>query len=240
MVSGQVPDLNGPWLAQRLGELGVQVTHVLTVGDRPDELLATLEFLRSQGVQLIVTSGGLGPTADDLTAEVVATFAGTELVLDEAMEAEIAAILARYAHLSGFGRDALAAANRKQAMVPPGASTLHPVGTAPGLVVPVPDGPAVVVLPGPPRELREMWPDAVASGPVQKLLADAEPVHASRLRLYGLPESEIAATLREVAERIDLSPLEITTCLRRSELEIDIRHRPGAEALRQALVDEIA
>ena len=240
MVTGQVPDRNGPWLAQRLGEHGVQVSHVLTVGDRPVDLRAALEFLRSQGVQLIVTSGGLGPTADDLTAEVVAGFAGSELVLDEAMAAEIAAILAQYAHLSGFGREALEEANRKQAMVPRGAYPLHPAGTAPGLVVPVPDGPTVIVLPGPPRELQAMWPAALAAPPVRALLDDASPLYAVRLRLYGLPESEIAATLRSVGSRLDLSPLEITTCLRRSELEIDIRYRPGFEDVRDALVREIA
>ena len=240
MVNGQVPDENGPWVSQRLGELGVHVAHLLTVGDRPSDLDATLRFLRAQGAGLIVTSGGLGPTADDVTAEVVAGFAGTELVLDEAMEAEITAILARFARRSGFGGDALAAANRKQAMVPRGAHPLHPVGTAPGLVVPVADGPTVVVLPGPPRELRAMWPAALQTPPVRALLAGLEPLSTVRLRLYGLPESEIAATLREVGKRLDLSPLEITTCLRRSELEIDIRHRPGAQPLREALVEEIA
>ena len=240
MVNGQVPDRNGPWLSQRLGELGAQVTHVLTVGDRPADLRAALDFLRAQGVRMVVTSGGLGPTADDLTAEVVAGFAGAELVLDEAMEAEIAAILVRFGRLAGADRDALDEANRKQAMVPSGAHALSPVGTAPGLVVPVPDGPTVVVLPGPPRELQAMWPAALATPAVQALLADAEPLSTARLRLFGLPESEIAATLRDVGQRLDLSQLEITTCLRRAELEIDIRNRPGGEAVRDALIDEIA
>jgi nicotinamide-nucleotide amidase len=244
MVNGQVPDSNGPWLARRLAELGVQVSHVLTVGDRPAELLAALEFLRAQGVHLIVISGGLGPTEDDITAEVVAGFAGTELVLDEAVQAQIAEILARYAHLSGplsgFDRDALAAANRKQAMVPRGAVTVRPAGTAPGWVLPVPAGPTVIVLPGPPRELRQMWSAALSTAPATALLAGVEPLHAVRLRLYGLPESEITETLRGMRQRLDLSALEITTCLRRSELEIDIRHRPGAEAVRDALVEEIA
>jgi len=239
MISGLVPDRNGPWIAQRLAELGVQVAYQLTVGDRPADLLAALDFLRSHGVQLIVTSGGLGPTADDLTAEVVAEFAGTELVLDEALEAEIAAILASFAHLAGMRRDALEAANRKQAMVPRGASIVHPVGTAPGLVVPVPDGPTVVVLPGPPRELQTMWPAALAAPAAVALLDGAQPLSTARLRLFGLPESEIAATLREVGERLDLAPLEVTTCLRRAELEIDIRHRPGAEVVRDALIQEI-
>jgi nicotinamide-nucleotide amidase len=240
MVNGVVPDRNGPWVSQRLAGLGVAVTHLLTVGDRPGDLLAALEFLRCQGVQLVVTSGGLGPTADDLTAEVVAGFAGAELVLDEAMLAEIGAILAGFARRAGLDPAALDAANRKQATVPRGAHVLHPVGTAPGLVVPVPAGPTVVVLPGPPRELRAMWPAALDAEPVRALLAQAQPLCTARLRLYGLPESEIAATLREVGHRLDLTRLEITTCQRRSELEIDIRHRPGAEAVRDAVVEHIA
>ena len=198
-----------------------------------------MRFLGDQGVDLVVTSGGLGPTADDLTAEVVAGFAGVELELDEAMEQQIAVILARFRHLSRFSPEAFRAANRKQAMVPRGAAALDPVGTAPGLVVPVADGPTVIVLPGPPNELQTMWPAALATPAVRAVLARTRPFTASRLRLFGLPESEIAATLHEVGATLDLAPLEITTCLRRAELEIDIRHRPGAEKIRDALVEAI-
>ncbi|MGH4010939.1 MAG: competence/damage-inducible protein A [Pseudonocardiaceae bacterium] len=239
LLSGQLIDRNGPWLAQRLGELGVEVAHLLCVGDRPEDLAATLRFLGGQDIDLIVTSGGLGPTADDLTVEVVAGFAGVALELDEAMERQIAAILARFRHLSHFSPEALRVANRKQAMVPRGAVPLDPVGTAPGLVVGVPGGPTVIVLPGPPRELQTMWPAALATPAVRAVLARAQPFESSRLRLFGLPESEIAATLREVGATLDLTPLEITTCLRRAELEVDIRHRPGAEPTRDALVEAI-
>jgi competence/damage-inducible protein CinA-like protein len=239
LLSGQVTDRNGPWLAQRLGELGVEVSHLLCVGDRPQDLAAALRFLADQGIDLIVTSGGLGPTADDLTAEVVAGFAGVELELDEAMEQQIAAILARFQHLAHFSPEGMRVANRKQATVPRGAEALDPVGTAPGLVVGVQGGPTVIVLPGPPRELQAMWPAALATSAARAALARTRPFASTRLRLFGLPESEIAATLREVSTMLDLAPLEITTCLRHFELEIDIRHRPGAEAIRDALVDQI-
>lgn len=239
LLNGRITDRNGPWLAQRLGELGVEVAHLLCVGDRPADLAAALRFLASQDVDLVVTSGGLGPTADDLTAEVVAGFAGVKLELDEAMEQQIAAILARFGHLAHFSPQALRVANRKQAMVPRGAEPLDPVGTAPGLVVPVAGGPTVIVLPGPPRELRAMWPAALATSAARAVLARTRPFESARLRLFGLPESEIAATLREVSATLDLAPLEITTCLRQAELEIDIRHRPGTEAIRDALVEAI-
>jgi nicotinamide-nucleotide amidase len=239
LLTGLISDRNGPWLAQRLGELGVEVAHLICVGDRPSDLAAALQFLADQGVELIVTSGGLGPTADDVTAAVVAQFAGVELELDEAMERQIAAILARFRHLSDFDPEGLRAANRKQAMVPRGAAALDPVGTAPGLVVPVKDGPTVIVLPGPPRELQQMWGAALATPAVREVLGRTQPFESAQLKLFGLPESQIAATLREVGKSLDLAPLEITTCLRRAELVIDIRHRPGAERTRDALIKAI-
>jgi nicotinamide-nucleotide amidase len=241
VITGTISDRNGPWISMRLGELGVEVSHITCVGDRRDDLEAALRFLGAEGVDLIVTSGGLGPTADDLTAEVVGRFAGREMILDEGMQKKIAAILAGFARrLRGFDADALRAANRKQAVIPEGATTIDPAGTAPGLVVPVDDGPVVIVMPGPPRELHAMWPKALETRPVRAVLAGVEPYGGAMLRLFGIPESEIAKSLREIEDGgLDLSPLEITTCLRKGELEIEVRHREdGAEAL-AALVEEI-
>jgi nicotinamide-nucleotide amidase len=228
VLTGRVTDANGPWISERLAELGVEVAHIQVVADRPDDLEAALGFMAAEGMDLIVTSGGLGPTADDLTAEVVARFAGRELILDEAMEARIAAILAEFARRFDFDAEALTEANRKQAMVPEGAIALDPVGTAPGLVVPAGER-VVVVLPGPPRELRPMWGAAIESRPVQAALARATPLHGYTLRMFGIPESEIAKSLREIeAEGADLGTVEITTCLRRGEIEIDVRYRAEA------------
>ncbi|MGH2925525.1 MAG: molybdopterin-binding protein, partial [Solirubrobacterales bacterium] len=122
VLTGRVTDRNGPWISERLEELGVEVSHILCVGDRPGDLDGALRFLAGEGVRLIVTSGGLGPTADDLTAEVVAGFAGRELILDEAMERRIAEILEGFARRLRFDPEALREANRKQAMVPRGAT----------------------------------------------------------------------------------------------------------------------
>jgi nicotinamide-nucleotide amidase len=240
LLTGAILDRNGPWLSRELTGLGFEVAHLQLVGDRPDDLVRALDRALVDGCELIVTSGGLGPTADDLTAEVVAGFAGAPLELDEVMYERIAAILAGFAARTGFGGPALDAANRKQAMVPRGAVALNPVGTAPGLVVPRPGGPLVVVLPGPPRELQGMWPAALAAGPVRDLLAQVPAAEARSLRFFGLPESEIAATLREIGADRDLSGLEVTTCLRRSELEVDLRPRPGAGDVAAALHAELA
>lgn len=234
LLTGQVHDRNGPWVAERLGALGVEVAHVLLVGDRRDDLRAGLDFLTGQGADLIVTSGGLGPTADDVTAEVVADFAGAPLHLDADLEARIAAILAKWAARTGFAGDALTAANRKQATVPVGAEILEPVGTAPGLAVRVPDGPVVLVLPGPPRELTGMWDAALGTAAAGEVLARTEPFEETHLRFFWLPESEIAQTLRDVGPGIEQAGVEVTTCLRRTELEVDLRHRKGAPGAAEA------
>ena len=235
VLTGRIADRNGPWVSERLAELGVEVAHILVVGDRPDDLDAALRFMAAEGMGLIVTSGGLGPTADDLTAEVVARFAGRELVLDEEVEGKIAAILRGFARRFDFDEEAILAANRKQAMVPEGAIALDPVGTAPGLVVPA-GGSVVVVLPGPPRELRPMWPAAIEAAPVREALERATPLHGYTMRMFGIPESEIVKSLREIeADGVELSAVEITTCLRRGEIEIDVRYRDKALATADAV-----
>ncbi|HWN29722.1 MAG TPA: molybdopterin-binding protein, partial [Actinomycetospora sp.] len=136
LLTGRIADRNGPWVAERLGELGVEVSHLLLVGDRGEDMAAALRFLAGDGVDLIVTTGGLGPTADDLTAEVVAAATGRPLELDEHMEKVVGDIIAKFADRLRWDADALAAANRKQAMVPRGATPINPAGTAPGLAVP--------------------------------------------------------------------------------------------------------
>ena len=230
VLTGRVVDRNGPWLADRLLELGVELAHNVIVGDRPSDVEAALGWLASHGVDLIVTSGGLGPTEDDLTAQVVGSFQGREMVLDEEVEEKIAEILrplaARWPDLD---MDAVREANRKQAVVPRGATVLDPVGTAPGLVVPpsAGSGPTVVVLPGPPRELQPMWGAAVATDAFRAAIAGAVPYETAMLRLFGIPESEIAETLRRArADGVDIDALEITTCLRRGEVEVVTRYEP--------------
>jgi nicotinamide-nucleotide amidase len=217
-----------------------------------------LAFMAERGVELVLTSGGLGPTADDLTAEVVGRFQGREMVLDEALERRIEAIvrplLKRWPNLDP---EALRIGTRKQATVPAGATVLEPVGTAPGLVVPPGDGgpssamppsvgpavpasgpaagPTVVVLPGPPRELQPMWDAAVATSALRGAIGNATVYEQRTLRLFGIPESEIAQTLREAeAQGVELARLEITTCLKRGEIEVVTRYEPDAEAVYSA------
>jgi nicotinamide-nucleotide amidase len=242
VLTGRVTDRNGPWLSERLLELGADVVAIAVVGDRPDDILRALQFMTRERCRLVVTSGGLGPTADDLTAEVVGRFQEREMVLDEALEGRIGEILrplmTRWPDLDP---EAVLASNRKQAVVPAGAEILEPVGTAPGLVVPpsadtAPTRPTVVVLPGPPRELQPMWATALLTGGARDALRGAVTYRQAMLRLFGMPESEIAATLRAAeAAGIELNRLEITTCLRRGEIEVVTRYEPADEPVYEQL-----
>ena len=238
VLTGRVTDRNGPWLAEQLRQLGVDVGQVIVVGDRPDDLRTALEFLIAVN-DLVITSGGLGPTADDLTAAIVAQVQGRPSHLDRELEQRITVIVEGLSRRFGGLRnpESTAIATRKQAMVPEGASVLEPAGTAPGLVVPVASdrtGPPVIVLPGPPWELQQMWPAAVRSAQVQAVLAGVPELRQRTLRLWNVPESELAATLRLLGD--DLDGLEITTCQRGGELEIVSRYAPTAEPAQQRLV----
>jgi nicotinamide-nucleotide amidase len=265
VLTGIIADRNGPWLSDRLRDLGVDLAHITIVGDRREDMRAALDFMAREGMGLIVTSGGLGPTADDLTAEVVGEFQGRPMVLDDALEERIAEILRPLAkRFPNLDMEAIRAGNRKQAVVPQGATVLDPVGTAPGLIVPPaatasslaaqlasekgwavphaepdgdsePIGPTVLVLPGPPRELQPMWEAAMQTEAMCRALKGAGEYRVRTLRMFGIPESEIAETLRVAeGEGINLGSLEITTCLRRGEIEVVTRYEPAVDDVYEA------
>ena len=247
VLSGRVRDRNGPWLADRLDELGVELAYVTIVGDRPDDMETALRFMAERDIDLVLMSGGLGPTADDITAEVVGRFQARPMVLDEALAGRIEAIvrplLTRRPNLDP---EAIRVGTRKQATIPEGATVLEPVGTAPGLVVPPPGsgeagGPTVVVLPGPPRELQPMWSAAVQADALREAIRNATVYEQRTLRLFGIPESEIAETLR-VAERdgVELGKLEVTTCLKRGEIEVVTRYEPDSAEVYEAFARVVA
>jgi competence/damage-inducible protein CinA-like protein len=233
VLSGRVQDRNGPWLSERLAELGVDLAHVAIVGDRPADMEAALAFMAERKLDLIVTSGGLGPTADDRTVEIVAGFQGRQLTVNEDLERRIAEIVSplmrRWPNLDP---EAIHAGTRKQATIPAGATVLDPVGTAPGLLTPPCEprkGPTILLLPGPPRELQPMWSAALQTETLRRAIENATTYEQRTLRLFGIPESEIAETLREAERRrIDLERLEVTTCLKRGEIEVVTRFGPGA------------
>jgi nicotinamide-nucleotide amidase len=242
VLTGRVADRNGPWLAEELRRQGVDVSTVVVVGDRPDDLRRALDFQAGSGVDLVITTGGLGPTADDLTAAVVGEWQGRPSAVDPSLEKRIGAVVERLMARRGWAADPVdtAAGVRKQALVPEGAAVLEPIGTAPGLLVPPAEGrsgPPVLVLPGPPGELQGMWPDALAAPVVQQALRARTELRQETVRLWGTLESQLAGFLRAHDE--DLAGLEITTCLRDGELEVVTRYAPEAQAAYGRLLERL-
>ncbi len=203
LMLGQKTDTNSAWISDRLTGLGVRVEEHATVADETPRIVETLARLAGR-VDLLIVTGGLGPTADDLTREALAAAMGEELIEDaEALDA-------LRAWFRGRGRE-MPAPNRVQAMRPASARCLdNPNGTAPGLAGRIGSGETacdVFCLPGPPREMTPMFESFVAPA----IRCDAGHVVATRtLHSFGLGESDVAARLGELMDR-DRNPLVGTT-----------------------------
>ena len=225
LVRGDRTDRNGPWLAQEVLRLGFEPARIEIVGDREEELGAALR----EGLQadLCVVSGGLGPTHDDRTMELVARAAGVPLHLDEDLHREIGTVSRRFAERTRRPYADFEHGVRKQAMIPDGAIDLGLAGTAPGVVLQTARA-VVVVLPGPPGELQRLWPAALESEPVRALLARAQPPERRFLRFFGATESAVAKEL--AAAGGDGGGVEATVCARDFEIHVDLLVEPGAEA----------
>jgi nicotinamide-nucleotide amidase len=233
ILLGRIQDRNSSFLARVLDEHGVRLERILAVDDGEEAIVAGLASLLATGVDLVITSGGLGPTHDDRTVAAVARVADAPLRLDERTLGVIDAIVADFARARGLDPDQFAAGNRKQALVPTGAKVLDPVGTAPGVVVAA-GAAQVVVLPGPPVELSRMWKAAATSAAIAPLLAQGA-LPRRVLRVYGVPESTIADAFAALGG--DEAGTETTICASRSEIEIVVRYPETAVAAATALVN---
>jgi nicotinamide-nucleotide amidase len=238
LVRGDRADRNGPFLARSILALGLEPVRIAIVGDAPADLEAAL--LEALDADLCLVSGGLGPTHDDRTVEMVARATGVPLVVDEGLEREIEAISRAFAKRMGRPYADFAHGVRKQATLPDGAVSLGLAGTAPGFVLD--SGRAVVVvLPGPPGELQRLWPRALETEPVRRVLRAAHPPDRRALRLYGVSESAVARALHEAGG--DGDGVEATICARDFEIHVDLLVEPGAEeradALAEALRDRV-
>ncbi|HEY7018768.1 MAG TPA: competence/damage-inducible protein A [Gaiellaceae bacterium] len=238
LVRGDRQDLDGPFLATELLRLGVEPARISIVGDDPAELETALR----EGLEadLCLVSGGLGPTHDDRTVELVARVLGRELLVDDGLEAEIEAISRSFAERQRRPYADFAEGVRKQATLPSGALVLGIAGTAPGLAMATERG-AVVVLPGPPRELQRLWPRALETEPVRAVLARAREPERRVLRFYGASESEIARALAESGGEGD--GVTATICAREFEIHLDLfvdeEGRARADELSEALVERV-
>lgn len=224
LVRGERTDLNGPFLAREALRLGLQPTQIAIVGDDP----ADLEPALREGFEadICLVSGGLGPTHDDRTVELVALVAGRSLVVDAVLESEIEQISRQFAERLRRPYTDFATGVRKQAMLPLGALSLGLAGTAPGIVLDT-GSCVVVVLPGPPGELQRLWPRAVASEPVRRLLSTTTPPGRRVLRFFGASESAVAKALADAGG--DGDGVEATICARDFEIHVDLVVEPGAE-----------
>jgi nicotinamide-nucleotide amidase len=217
----------------------MEPSEVRIVGDVASELEAALR----SGLErdLLVTSGGLGPTHDDRTVELLAQAAGLPLRLDGALEEAIERRSRAVAERLGRPYADFAPGVRKQATVPEGAIVVGLIGTAPALVLET-GGCVVVILPGPPRELQPLWADALGTAPVQELLARAVRPEHRVLRFFGVSESAVAKALEEAGG--DGDGVEVTICAREFEIHVDLYSRPEAReralALESRLVEPIA
>jgi nicotinamide-nucleotide amidase len=235
LVRGERTDRNGPWLAEQALSLGLEPTRIAIVGDDPDELRATLR--EGLGADLLVTSGGLGPTHDDRTVELVAEAVGEPLRLDDALREQIDGISRSVAARLRRPYTDFDAGVRKQATVPESARSIGLAGTAPGLILEH-DGTVVVVLPGPPTELRRLWPNALETEPMRRLLQGAIPPGRRVLKLFGASESAVARALEEAGG--DGDGVEATICARDFEIHVDLVVEPGAAARADALEAALA
>jgi nicotinamide-nucleotide amidase len=231
LVRGERTDLNGPFLAREALRLGLEPARIAIVGDSADELESALR--EGLGADACFVSGGLGPTHDDRTVEMVAKALGIGLRLDAELEAQIEAVSRAAAERLKRDYADFAAGVTKQATIPDGARSIGLAGTAPGLLLPHADGRVVVILPGPPSELQRLWPNALETGELRALLARTQPPGRRVLRLFGVSESAVARALAEAGG--DGDGVEVTICARDFEIHVDLVVEPGAEPRADAL-----
>jgi nicotinamide-nucleotide amidase len=242
ITSGQTLDTNSQWLSQRLEELGVPVHYHTTVGDQlaPCAEVFRLAIARAD---MVVVTGGLGPTADDLTRQSLADATGRDLQLDQAALEHVRAMFARR------GRP-MPPQNDTQAMFPAGSRVIHnPHGTAPGIDLDAPrEGrPAcrVFCLPGVPAEMVEMWHESVVPAILGLLGGDRRVIRRRLIHCFGAGESQIESMLPDLIRRgrqplvgITVSKATITlriTAEGRTEEECYAAMEPTVATIRQCL-----
>jgi nicotinamide-nucleotide amidase len=197
LTSGQRVDTNSAWLSQRLGELGVPVAFHTTVAD---SLADNVQVFRQacERADLVIATGGLGPTADDLTRQAVAEMAGVDLVEDAGALEHIRALFARR-------KREMPPNNLVQALFPRGSRVVpNPHGSAPGIDFDLPrpgQEPArLFCLPGVPAEMQEMWQGTVLPA-VVAMLGKPRVIHHYRVKCFGVGESDLEAMLPDIIRR---------------------------------------
>ena len=229
ILLGQIIDTNSAWIAERLTETGVDCHFQTVVGDNPERMLEVLVSALERAEALIVT-GGLGPTQDDLTREVVAELMGVELVRDMEIVERI------QERFSSRGRP-MPENNLKQADVPVGANAIAEMpGTAAGLICPMPEGKVIYLVPGVPTEMKQMLEGTVLQDLVSR--SGEKSVISSRvLKTWGHSESGLAEDLAEEIERLN-GDGEVTLAFQASGIE-GVKVRITAKAVNKEQSDSL-
>jgi len=227
LTVGETRDTNSGEIARSLTEAGVSIARINVLPDRLRVVSAVFRAALGRA-DLVVSTGGLGPTPDDLTREAIAGVLGETPVVDPELEAWLRALWSRR-------RLPFPEINRKQAWLIPSATPLaNPNGTAPGWWIDRPDGRVVVLLPGPPREMRPMWLDLAL--PRLHARGLGRGLVSRTLRLSGIGESQVADTLGETILR-RANP-EIATYARADAVDVRLSATAGRGRTAEALLDE--
>jgi nicotinamide-nucleotide amidase len=226
MTSGAKLDTNTQWLCQRLGEIGITVRFTSMVGDQLSDNFAVFRNAANR-VDFVVATGGLGPTADDLTREVIAAVAGKPLVLHEPSLRHIESLFASRAR-------EMPPRNRVQAMFPEGAFDIfNPRGTAPGIDMTVArlDGGSCrfFALPGVPAEMKEMFGAVVAPRILASLGSERPLIRTAVVKCFGIGESDMEARLGEMISRQSSPRVGITVSAATISLRITVAGKTEEE-----------
>jgi nicotinamide-nucleotide amidase len=230
LVRGDRNDRNGPYLAASLLRHGLDPVRITVVGDDPADLEAALH--EGLSYDLLCISGGLGPTHDDRTIELLARAAGVGLRVDPELETAIEELSRRVAARLNRPYADFEDGVRKQATLPEGASWVGLVGTAPAVVLEA-GACTAVALPVPPRELQELWPRVLETEPLRRLLDRSTVTERRVLRFYGVSESAVAKALADAGG--DGGGVDVTICARDFEIHVDLFVAAGAESRADAV-----
>ncbi len=226
ILVGDIVNTNAQFLSKELFGLGIDMYYQTVVGDNVNRLLDAIRLAFSRA-QLVIFSGGLGPTADDLTKETVADYFQVPLFFHEETAEQIKKYLLHY------GKGQCPASNMKQAYIPEGAHILpNARGTAPGIILEK-DGKIAVLLPGPPRELLPMFSEQV----VPFLREKSDFVMASRvLRLFGIGEAKVGEMIADLMEGCNPT---VAPYAKDNEVTLRIAAKAGSETEAQRMIEDM-
>ncbi|MCX5678513.1 MAG: competence/damage-inducible protein A [Candidatus Omnitrophica bacterium] len=236
LLLGHILNTNAAYLSRKLAELGIDLYYQTTVGDNPERLIQTIRKAIARS-DIVILTGGLGPTIDDVTMESVARLTDRPLVLNKIVLKDIE----RYFKARGFKPPS---GNDRQARVPQGAKCLHnKFGTAPALIVEH-LGKVIVCLPGPPREMEPLFEDGVTQY-FRKKFRSEEIIRTRTIKTIGLPESRVNAIVKDLLKLPPPTTVGIYAKLREVHLvvmakaESDARARKAIAAVEKKILSRL-